>query len=311
ARNEELRASNEELQSVNEEYRSTSEELETSKEELQSINEELQTVNSELKAKLESTSRAHSDLQNLMASVDFGTLFVDTGLRIKRFTPRVAELFNITPSDENRPITDFTHQFDYDDLVGDVRTVLEKLTPMEHEIRTHSGHWYLMRARPYRTVDDKIDGVVISFVDTTDRRKVEEALRRSEASLLQEKRLVDLSREPIFVWDFDGDILEWNRGSEDLYGYRRDEALGKRKDQLLKTSVPGSSFEQLKQELLCKGSWAGEVKHTAKDGRVLIVETRIDLHPIDGRRLALESTRDITDRKSWENRQRQLLDELT
>src|SRR5262245_57549529 len=212
-----------------------------------------------------------------MASVDFGTLFLDSGLRIKRFTPRVTELFNITSSDENRPITDFTHQLDYDGLIGDVRTVLEQLTPIEHELRTHNGHWYLMRSRPYRTVDDKIDGVVISFVDITDRRKVEEALRRSEASLLQEKRLVELSREPIFVWDFDSGILEWNRGSEELYGYSREEALGKKKDQLLQTSVPGSSFEQLKQELLKKKSWAGEVKHTTKDGQVLIVETRIDL----------------------------------
>ena len=311
ARNEELRASNEELQSVNEEYRSTSEELETSKEELQSINEELQTVNSELKAKLESISRAHSDLQNLMASVDFGTLFLDSGLRIKRFTPRVTELFNITSSDENRPITDFTHQLDYEGLVGDVRTVLEQLTPIEHELRTHNGRWYLMRSRPYRTVDDKIDGVVISFVDITERRKVEEALRRSEAHLLQEKRLVELSREPIFVWDFDRGILDWNRGSEELYGYNREEALGRRKDELLKTSVPESSFEQLRQQLLNEGSWRGEVKHMTKDGRVLTVETRIDLQPMDGRRVALESTRDITERKLWETRQRQLLDELT
>ena len=117
AANEELRAANEELQSINEEYRSTSEELETSKEELQSINEELQTVNSELKLKLEAISRAHSDLQNLMAATDFGTLFLDSSLRIKRFTERVTELFSITQSDEGRPITDFAHQLEYDDLV--------------------------------------------------------------------------------------------------------------------------------------------------------------------------------------------------
>ena len=116
AANEELRAANEELQSINEEYRSTSEELETSKEELQSINEELQTVNTELKLKLETISRAHSDLQNLMAATDFGTLFLDSSLRIKRFTERVTELFSITPADEGRPITDFAHQLDYDDL---------------------------------------------------------------------------------------------------------------------------------------------------------------------------------------------------
>ena len=128
-----VRAADEELQSINEEYRSTSEELETSKEELQSINEELQTVNNELKLKLESVSRAHSDLQNLMAASDLGTLFLDPSLRIKRFTPRLTELFNITESDEGRPITDFTHQLQYDELADHARAVLQDLTPMQHE----------------------------------------------------------------------------------------------------------------------------------------------------------------------------------
>jgi len=130
AANEELRAANEELQSINEEYRSTSEELETSKEELQSINEELQTVNSELKLKLEAISRAHSDLQNLVAATDVGTLFLDAELRIKRFTDRVTDLFRITHPDEGRPITDFAHQLEYDDLVNDAQRVLADLVPI-------------------------------------------------------------------------------------------------------------------------------------------------------------------------------------
>jgi two-component system CheB/CheR fusion protein len=180
AANEELRAANEELQSINEEYRSTSEELETSKEELQSINEELQTVNNELKLKLESVSRTNSDLQNLMAASDFGTLFLDTALRIKRFTPKLTELFNVTPNDEGRPITDFTHQLEYDGLAIHARAVLKDLVPVEHEVKGHDGRWYLVRVRPYRTVDDKIDGVVATFVDITVRRRTEEALRASE-----------------------------------------------------------------------------------------------------------------------------------
>jgi two-component system CheB/CheR fusion protein len=170
ATNEELRAANEELQSINEEYRSTSEELETSKEELQSINEELQTVNSELKLKLEAVSRAHSDLQNLMAATDFGTLFLDAGLRIKRFTQQVTELFSITPSDEGRPVTDFAHRLEYDDLVKDAQTVLSHLSPIKREVRSRTDRWFDVRLRPYRTVDDKIDGVVITFVDITDRK---------------------------------------------------------------------------------------------------------------------------------------------
>jgi two-component system CheB/CheR fusion protein len=304
AANEELRAANEELQSINEEYRSTAEELETSKEELQSINEELQTVNTELKLKLEAISRAHSDLQNLMAATDIGTLFLDTALRIKRFTDRVTDLFAIKPADEGRPITDFAHQLEYGDLVKDARTVLSDLAPIRREVRSHTDRWFDVRLRPYRTVDDKIDGVVVTFLDITERRQMEEALR-------QEKRLVDLSREPIFVWDFDGGIVEWNRGSEELYGYTRQEALGQRKDRLLGTSIAGSSFEEVRKSLLDRGTWSGELRQRTKDGRNLTVESRIELVQLEGRRMVFESTRDISERKQWDARQKLLLSELT
>ena len=310
AANEELRAANEELQSINEEYRSTSEELETSKEELQSINEELQTVNSELKLKLEAVSRANSDLQNLIAATEIGTLFLDSGLRIKRFTERATDLFSITIADEGRSITDFAHQLEYQDLVKDARAVLSELAPVRHEVKSRAGRWYEMRMRPYRTVDDKIDGVVITFVDTTERRLIDEALRASEETLRADQRLVQLSRDPIFIWDFDGGIVFWNRGSEELYGYSSQEAIGKRKDLLLHTEVPDSSFPALRAKLLADGSYSGEVRHRTKDGRELIIETRIVLENIGGKRLALESTRDVTERKQWDKRQQMLLGEL-
>jgi two-component system CheB/CheR fusion protein len=309
--NEELRAANEELQSINEEYRSTAEELETSKEELQSINEELQTVNSELKLKLETVSRANSDLQNLMAAMDFGTLFLDSNLRIKRFTPRLTDLFSLTLADVGRPITDFTHQLDYDGLVSDARTVLQHLTPIERAITSRSGNWYLARYRPYRTTDDKIDGVVATFVDVSERRAMESALRASEAKLRQEMRLVEISRAPIFVWDFDDGILQWNRGCEELYGYTRDEALGKVKEKLLQTEVPGSSFQAIREALLKDGFWHGEINQITKDGRSLTVESQIELLKDAGRRYVLESTRDITQSKALKARQQLLLGELT
>lgn len=310
AANEELRAANEEVQSVNEEFRSSSDELETSKEELQSINEELQALNIELKLKLETISRAHSDMQNLMAATDIGTLFLDSGLRIKRFTDRATDLFSITLADEGRPLADFAHQLDYDGLIRDACAVLADLAPLRREISSRSNRWYDVRLRPYRTVDDRIDGVVITFVDISDHREVEEALRKSERQLRQQSQLVELSRAPIFVWEFDGSIVAWNRGSQELYGYSSAEAIGKRKDRLLRTTVAGSSFEELKARLQGEGSWRGELTHKTKDGRTLIVESRLQLETFDGRQLVLESTRDITERKAWEGRQRMLLREL-
>lgn len=307
---EELRAANEELQSINEEYRSTAEELETSKEELQSINEELQTVNSELKLKLETVSRANSDLQNLMAATDFATLFLDTDLRIKRFTPRLSDIFNVAASDVGRTITDFTHLLNYDDLAEDVQEVIRNLAPIEREVTGRKGGWYLVRMRPYRTAEDKIDGVVVTFLDVTNRRETEDALRMSELKLRQEMQLVELSRAPIFVWEFDGGIVQWNKGSEDMYGYSRREALGRSKDLLLKTVVPGSSFQAVKEALLKRGSWKGEVSHTTKDGRELTIETQLELIGAGEHRLVLESTHDITEYKAFEERQQLLIREL-
>jgi two-component system CheB/CheR fusion protein len=180
AAREESDAANEELQSINEEYRWTSQELETSKGELQSINAELLTVNSALKLNLEAISRAHGELQNLIVAADFATLFLDAGLRIKRFSERVTELFSITQADERRLITDFTHQLEYDGLINDARKALTELASIRRQVRSRSGRWYDMRIRPYRAMDDKIDGVVITFIDMPARDTREAALRSNE-----------------------------------------------------------------------------------------------------------------------------------
>ena len=178
---ESLRAANEELQSINEEYRSTAEELETSREELQSMNEELQTLNSELKSKLDAVSRAHNDLENLMIATEVGTLFLDKELRIKRFTPRMRELFNINSSDEGRQISDFTHRLEYAEFEADARNVMERNSVVKKTVRG-DGRWYLMQLRPYRTVDGDVEGIVATFVDTTPPSETEaqngRALRR-------------------------------------------------------------------------------------------------------------------------------------
>jgi two-component system CheB/CheR fusion protein len=161
---EDLRAANEELQSLNEEYRSTTEELETSKEELQSVNEELQTVNNELKMKLEEVSRANNDLENFMAATDIPMLFLDRNLAIKRFTAPLRQIFSVKSHDHGRPIGDLTHNMEYQDLERDAGQVLHELRPIERHIKLRSGEHMAVRMRPYRTADDKIDGVVVTFV---------------------------------------------------------------------------------------------------------------------------------------------------
>jgi two-component system CheB/CheR fusion protein len=191
--NEEMKAGNEELLSINEEYRSATEELETSKEELQSVNEELQTVNQELKSKLEEISRAHSDMENLMASSAVATLFLNRELEIQRFTPSVGDIFNIMSSDRGRPIGHLTHRLDYSQLAGDAQQVLRKLVPVEREVVANDGDWFLVRHRPYRTMEDRIDGVVVTFVNITDIKQAEESLRVMAQSL--EERVLQRTEE--------------------------------------------------------------------------------------------------------------------
>ncbi len=161
---EDLRAANEELQSLNEEYRSTTEELETSKEELQSVNEELQTVNNELKMKLEEVSRANNDLENFMAATDIPMLFLDRSLAIKRYTAPLRQIFNVKLHDHGRPIGDLTHSMEYQGLEQDAARVLQDLTPIERQVRLRTGEHLAVRIRPYRTAEDKIDGVIVTFV---------------------------------------------------------------------------------------------------------------------------------------------------
>jgi two-component system CheB/CheR fusion protein len=221
---QDLRAANEEMQSINEEYRSTAEELETSKEELQSMNEELQTVNAELKSKLEGISSAHNDLQNLMAATEIGTLFLDREMRIKLFTPAIANHFNITEADIGRAITDFTHRLDYESVEQDARTVLHSLVPMETEVWTTNDRWLMMRLRPYRTIENRIEGVVLTFTDITKRKQAEEALAmelRATVRLQRLSRLVieahDVKAPLEAVLDATVDLLGADFGNVQLY----------------------------------------------------------------------------------------------
>jgi two-component system, chemotaxis family, CheB/CheR fusion protein len=174
---EELKSANEELQSTNEELQSTNEELTTSKEEMQSMNEELQTLNQELQAKVDELSRASDDMKNLLNSTNIATLFLDAELNVRRFTTEATKLFKLLPGDVGRPITDLASALDYPDLVENLREVLRTLVFQEHTIPTRDGRWYTVRIMPYRTQDDRIDGLVITFSDVSTAKKLEGELR--------------------------------------------------------------------------------------------------------------------------------------
>ncbi|MBN1652531.1 MAG: PAS domain-containing protein [Deltaproteobacteria bacterium] len=180
--NEELRSSNEEMQSVNEELQSTNEELETSKEELQSVNEELATVNTELQTKVADLSRTNNDMNNLLAGTGIGTVFVDHQLRIMRFTPAATPIINLISSDVGRPVGHIVSNLvGYDRIVADTLAVLDHLIPKEAEVQTRAGAWYTMRILPYRTLDNVIEGAVITFVDITQMKKTRDKQQESEA----------------------------------------------------------------------------------------------------------------------------------
>jgi PAS domain S-box-containing protein len=195
---EEWKAANEELQAMNEELRSAAEELETSKEELQSINEELRTVNQELKVKIEETTLSTNNLHNLINSASIGTIFLDRAYRIALFTPAVCEIFNLIPTDYGRPLSDITHHLRHESILRDANTVLEKLQPIEQEVTTKAGKVFLMRISPYRTAEDQITGLVLTFVDISSRIEAQNALLRSEERLRLATQAADL-----YTWEVD------------------------------------------------------------------------------------------------------------
>ncbi len=205
--NEEIKSANEEMQSVNEELQSTNEELETSKEELQSVNEELATVNAELQAKVADLSRANNDMNNLLAGTGIATVFVDHSLRIMRFTPAATRIINLIQNDIGRPVGHIVSNLvGYDRLLMDVKGVLDTLIPRELEVQTKTGAWYTMRIQPYRTLDNMIEGAVLTFVDVSLIKQTQEALLRSESLL---RATLRLSQAGGWEWDVKKQTMFW------------------------------------------------------------------------------------------------------
>ncbi len=177
-----LQTANEELRSINEEQKAATEELETGREEIQSINEELTTINQEHQSTIEELKRTNGDLKNLMESTAIATIFLDRTLRIRRFTPAAAALFNVVGTDQGRPLTDLTHRLAYPGLLDDVTAVLESLEEIEREVASESGEWFIVRINPYRSIDGPVDGVVLTFFGNTEHHRIQETMRAAKAA---------------------------------------------------------------------------------------------------------------------------------
>jgi two-component system CheB/CheR fusion protein len=267
---EELRSTNEELQSTNEELQSTNEELTTSKEEMQSLNEELQTVNAELQAKVEDYSRVNNDMKNLLNSTEIATLFLDKELNIRRFTLAATKIFKLIKSDVGRPFTDQSSDLNYPGLADDALEVLRTLVFIQKEIPARDGRWFLVRIMPYRTHDDRIDGLVITFINITDHKRLEEKLLENEKMF---HLLLGASPDIKVILSADMKVLEFNPEAELFFGKKREDSINKNFIQMF---VPGESQKSTEKKikmLLSKGlNDKLKMKVTTAKGNTSVVE---------------------------------------
>lgn len=244
---EELKSTNEELQSTNEELQSANEELTTSKEEMQSLNEELQTVNAELQSKVDDYSRVNNDMKNLLNSTDIATLFLDKELNIRRFTNQATKFFKLIKSDTGRPLTDQVFQLIYPDLAEDALEVLRTLIFIEKQIPTKDGRWFLTRIMPYRTFDDRIDGLVITFINTSDLKYTEEKLNETNQMF---RHLLNITNNVFIKLSTDWKILEFNSAAEELFGIKRSEVINQNYIELFIPKPLRSATEKLMKQVL-------------------------------------------------------------
>ncbi len=299
ASNEELRSANEEMQSSNEELQSTNEELNASKEELQSLNEELVTLNSEHQTKIEELSGTVSDLNNVLSSTQIATIFLDNDMRIKGFTPMANKIMNLIKTDIGRPISDISLNLKYEDLVKDATEVLDTLSLKEGEIQdARNKNWYLMRILPYRTVENVIDGVVISFIDITERKLAEQLLEQD--TRIYARGIVDTVREALLVLDKDLRVISANRSFYRLFKVSPEET----EDGLVydignkQWDIP--KLRELLEEIIPKNSEFNdfEVEHKFPQiGRRTMLLNARRVHQARGKDKILLAIEDITERE--------------
>ncbi len=268
--NEELKSSNEEMQSVNEELQSTNEELETSKEELQSVNEELATVNAELQTKVADLSQANNDMNNLLAGTGIATVFVDHGLHILRFTPSATRVINLILSDVGRPVGHIVSNLvGYDRLVSDTRAVLDTLVPQEVDVQTAEGKWYSMRILPYRTLDNVIEGAVITFVDITRAKNTQDALQLNE-----ERMRVALQAASLAVFNQDTELsYTWVCNSAARFPFQ---AILGRTDADFLSAEDAANLTTIKRQVLESGKGSRQEVRITLDGKLHFYDLTVE-----------------------------------
>ena len=272
---EELKSTNEELQSTNEELQSTNEELTTSKEEMQSLNEELQTLNSELQSKVEDFSRVNNDMKNLLNSTDIATLFLDKELNIRRYTNQATKIFKLIKGDIGRPFTDLVSQLQYPELADDSMEVLRTLVFIQKQIPARDNKWFSIRIMPYRTFDDRIDGLVITFINLSDLKQVELKLHETEQ---MNRSLLISSSGSIIKLSTDGKIQEFNPEAEKFFGKHRKDTLDQKFFQML---VPEKMQKNVEKEMktLVEKMVDGKIKMKmyAAEGKLSDVEWSVNV----------------------------------
>jgi len=272
---EELKSTNEELQSTNEELQSTNEELTTSKEEMQSLNEELQTVNAELQSKVDDFTRVNNDMKNLLNSTDIATLFLDKDLNIRRYTDQTTKIFKLIKSDVGRPFTDQVSDLIYPDLASDALEVLRTLVFVKKQIQTKDGRWYSIRIMPYRTFDDRIDGLVITFFNITDLKQLEEELHDKEQ---MQRVILNTSSDIILKISNEWEIQEFNPAAEKFFGKRYKDIVGQNFIQLFVSDQEQRKIENELNKLINAGiNTICKMEVIASGGHKVTVEWNINI----------------------------------
>ncbi|MGH9685525.1 MAG: chemotaxis protein CheB [Candidatus Acidiferrales bacterium] len=307
ASDEEYQSANEEILSANEELQSTNEELETSKEELQSANEELNTVNDELHSRNVELDRTNNDLNNLLSSTTLPVVMVDRGLCIRRATAAAAKYFNILPSDMGRRISDIRPDINVPDWEILIAGVIDTLAPKEMEVQDKQNHWYSLQMRPYRTLDDKIDGAILILSDIDLAKQASERMRKSKEFL---EDIVDTVRQPLLVLDSSVKVLYANPAFLKTFGANREETNGNSLYRLQNGRWNTAKLREALEQVISTGTavqdFGVEAEFPPLGAKRMLLNARRIEDGRDDRPMMLLAIEDITERKRKEENTLQL-----